>query len=104
MKKSVVIKKVLISNGIFPNMKGFLYCCELLQLYVEGCTIKDLYNKIAKIHGVLPNSVEKSISNSIEKAFTRYDTVEKYAKFCKNKGKVSNKKFIILLYLQTIVE
>lgn len=100
MQKDVSIKKILLSNGILPNMKGYVYCFELLKSYYYGAVMKDLYKKLGAKYSVLPNSIEKSVSNSIEKAFLKCDIVEKYNKYCKKSGKVSNKKFIKMLYSQ----
>ena len=92
------IHSVLLKNGVMPNVKGYRYCADILLLLVAGTTqMNKCYQKVAQKYGILPNSIEKSVVNAIEKAFGRCEIQQKYALLCLDSGKVSNKKFFSLM-------
>ncbi len=94
----LVIKKKLISNKIFPNMKGYKYCFEVIKLVLsEDITLKNAYEITGNKYGIKSNSVEKSVSNAISKAFLSKEMQEKYEKLCFSTGKVNNKTFLTIL-------
>ena len=98
MDDRVEISRVLLDNGIMPNLKGYRYCFDiLLMLREKNIGMKNCYIDLGKKYGILPNSIEKGILNSIEKAFCRQDIQKKYQSLCLESGKISNKKFLLLL-------
>lgn len=101
----VSLKNTLIEDGILPNMKGYVYCVNVIMLVVDyGCSVSSAYEYVAKMVGVRANSIEKSISNCIEKAFLKQETQKKYSEFCLKSGKVSNKKYINMIIKQILSE
>ena len=94
-----IIQSVLFENKIRPNIKCYKYCFEILKILCsKDLRLNEVYFEVAKRFDIKANSIEKSVSNAIAKAFLEQDMQQRYAKLCWKTGKVNNKKFIFLLY------
>ena len=99
----LLIKKALISNKILPNLKGYKYCFEVVKLLLkEDLPLKKAYEVVGVKYKVKANSVEKSVSNAISKAFLSREMQERYVNLCYSTGKINNKTFIKILKEQII--
>lgn len=98
-----VIQSVLLENKIRPNVKGYKYCFEILKiLCADDLMLNEVYSSVAKKFNIKANSVEKSVSNAIAKAFLEEEMQRRYASICWKTGKANNKKFLFLLKNQVI--
>lgn len=97
------IRAVLLKNKIRPNIRGYKYCFCILKIVCKhNQKLKNVYETVAGIFGIKANSVEKSVSNAIAKAFLSHEMQQKYAKLCWETGKINNKKFIEILKNQVL--
>lgn len=71
-EESKNIEGWLIQIGITPNLVGFTYLREAVELYVDiigkTCQITKIYNILAKIHGKTVSAVERGIRHAIKVA------------------------------------
>ncbi|MBE5733005.1 MAG: hypothetical protein E7353_08250 [Clostridiales bacterium] len=99
-----IIQLVLLENKIKPNIKGYKYCFEILKIIcLKGLRLNEVYLQVAKNFNIKANSVEKSVSNAIAKAFLEQDMQQRYEKLCWKTGKANNKEFIFLLKNQVLM-
>ena len=99
-----IIQVVLLENKIKPNIKGYKYCFEILKiLCLEDLRLNEVYVKVANSFKIKANSVEKSVSNAIAKAFLERDMQQRYEKLSWKTGKANNKEFIFLLKNQILM-
>jgi hypothetical protein len=95
MKQSIEIKKSLLACGLKPNVKGFSYCTGVVAYCLNnGLDLKGAYESVATTHSVKPNSVEKSISNAVERGFLSIDVQNTFEKMTDDNAKLTNKKFV----------
>ena len=98
-----VIQLVLYENKILPNLKGYKYCFEVLKIMLSNdFTLKVVYETVGKKYNIKGNSIEKSVSNAISKAFLSKNMQEKYANLCFFTGKINNKAFLTILKTQIL--
>lgn len=84
MRKKV--ENALIEMGIYPNLKGFDYICEAVEILEKNNRdmkiVDGVYQEIAEKLGVTKLSVERAIRHAITKvdkdgeAFKRYIGIE----------------------------
>ena len=104
---SNVIHDILLSIGIPPNLLGYLYIVEALQMvllnpmYMNHIT-KGLYIDIAKKYGASAQRVERAIRHAINTAWLHGDVyyIDHIFKNCvnPNKGVPTNSLFLARLY------
>ncbi len=79
---SNIIKKtlagILPKLGISPNIKGYHYICEAVQIFLDSqeTTVsfsKEIYPKIATHYSVTSLSIERAIRNAIHVGYNRCD-------------------------------
>lgn len=81
------VNKVLIEMKIIPNLRGYRYILDALDILQEEPELKcgSLYHSIGKMHGVKDGSVERCIRHAIQfadkesAAWKKYITLEKCA-------------------------
>lgn len=56
----------LISIGIYPDIKGFTYIIDAVQIFEPGNSMMDMYKTVAQKHGVAFGNVEKCIRHAKE--------------------------------------
>lgn len=101
------IHEILLSIGIPPNLLGYLYLVEALQLillnpfYLSHIT-KGLYIDIARKYNSTPQRVERAIRHAINTAWLigNIEYIENIFKNCvnPNKGVPTNSLFLARLY------
>ncbi len=70
------IAETVLNCGILPNLKGYRFICEALQMLfgddslLYGVT-KQIYPELARKHGISSSMIEKAIRHSIESAWNR---------------------------------
>lgn len=72
------IEKLLLKIGITPNLKGFYYICEIVEMLLEnpGTKTTYFYEVIGGKYGVGNTQVEKGIKTAISHAdFTALDDI-----------------------------
>jgi hypothetical protein len=79
----VIIGNKLIHERICPNLLGFNYIIEAVNLYKPKTLMQDIYQAIADKRGIHPRRIEKAIRHAKEKS-------PKY-------GMLGNAEFIALL-------
>ncbi len=93
--RSIDIEKALLSCGLKPNVKGFSYCADVVAFCKEnGLRLKRAYEVIAKNFGIKPNSIEKSVSNAIERGFLNIEVQRRFERLTDKNAKLTNKKFV----------
>ena len=64
-------KKLLLSLGVMPNLRGFRYLVDAVEMYAERngdiSITKELYPAIADKYGTAAIRVERNIRHSISK-------------------------------------
>ena len=101
--QETVIQLVLFENRIFPNLKGYKYCFEALKIMlIKDFPLKTVYETVGKKYNIKANSIEKSVSNAISKAFLAAKMQEKYGNLCFFTGKINNKAFLNILKTQIL--
>jgi hypothetical protein len=73
-----VIGDKLIAAGILPNLKGFQYIIEAVDLHEPGDSMMYVYAILGKKHQVSPGSIERCIRHAHGKseAYSKYDNSE----------------------------
>lgn len=101
------IEDKLLALGIKPNVRGFRYLAQAVEIWVErgGCIAitKELYPEVADRHGTTGSRVERAIRHAIEVAADSCG-YEDFAEILgtttnMNKGKLTNSEFIATLAL-----
>lgn len=105
--ESNIIHDILLSIGIPPNLLGYMYLVEAMQmillnpLYLQSVT-KGLYIDIAKKYGTKPQRVERAIRHAINTAWLigNVEYIDHIFKNCvnPNKGVPTNSLFLARLY------
>jgi two-component system response regulator (stage 0 sporulation protein A) len=105
--ESNIIHEVLLSIGIPPNLLGYMYLVEAMQmillnpLYLHNVT-KGLYIDIARKYSTKPQRVERAIRHAINTAWLigNIEYIEHIFKNCvnPNKGVPTNSLFLARLY------
>lgn len=105
--ESNIIHEILLSIGIPPNLLGYMYLVEAMQmillnpLYLHNIT-KGLYIDIAKKCSTKPQRVERAIRHAINTAWLigNIEYIEHIFKNCvnPNKGVPTNSLFLARLY------
>jgi two-component system response regulator (stage 0 sporulation protein A) len=69
------IKDTLKELGIMPNLKGYHYLADAIELCIEEVKTRKsvsswmwIYRKVARIHNTTPSRVERCIRNAVDKA------------------------------------
>ena len=56
------IYDILVGLGVTPQLKGFTYLCDAIDIYYPGCNVmEEIYKVVADQHKVTRKSVEKGI-------------------------------------------
>lgn len=80
MRKKV--ENALIEMGIYPNLKGFDYICEAVEILEKNNRdmkiVDGVYREVAEKVGANKLSVEKAIRHAITKADKNGETFKKY--------------------------
>ena len=102
-----IIHEILLSIGIPPNLLGYMYLVEALQmimlnpLYLNGIT-KGLYIDIARKYGSTPSRVERAIRHAINTAWLigNMEYIDHIFKNCvrPDKGVPTNSLFLARLF------
>lgn len=75
--KTEKVYKYLLSCGFRPQLLGFKYLIEAINIYIKTDKLvtfeKDIYLKLAKDYGKKSASVKKAIKNAIDGAALKYD-------------------------------
>lgn len=105
--ESNIIHETLLSIGIPPNLLGYMYLVEAIQmillkpLYLHNVT-KGLYIDIARKYDSTPQRVERAIRHAINTAWLigNIEYIEHVFKNCvnPNKGVPTNSLFLARLY------
>lgn len=105
--ESNIIHEILLSIGIPPNLLGYMYLVEAMQmillnpLYLHSIT-KGLYIDIARKYSTKPQRVERAIRHAINTAWLigNIEYIEHIFKNCvnPNKGVPTNSLFLARLY------
>lgn len=105
--ESNIIHDILLSIGIPPNLLGYMYIAEAIQmillnpLYLNGIT-KGLYIDIARKYSSTPQRVERAIRHAINTAWLigSVEYIDHIFKNCvnPNKGVPTNSLFLARLY------
>lgn len=105
--ESNIIHDILLSIGIPPNLLGYMYLVEAMQmillnpLYLHSVT-KGLYIDIARKYSSTPQRVERAIRHAINTAWLigNIEYIEHIFKNCvnPNKGVPTNSLFLARLY------
>ncbi len=102
----VKVKTYLLKLGFQPNLKGYQLLSRLIEIALEGRAILPLkyngYKLLSQEFLVDVSSIEKDIQNAISSAWLRGDVDELYKEFGEtldeNKGKPTNKQFVLTAY------
>ena len=102
------VSKYLYRLGFSPNKVGYKYLYELINMGVDGLDILPLkqngYKILACKHNKSVETIEKDIQNAISVAWLKGNVDIIYEEFGetidKDKGKPSNKQFIITAILK----
>lgn len=105
--ESNIIHEILLSIGIPPNLLGYMYLVEAMQMillnpvYLHSVT-KGLYIDIARKYGSTPQRVERAIRHAINTAWLigNIEYIDHIFKNCvnPNKGVPTNSLFLARLY------
>lgn len=80
MRKKV--ENALIEMGIYPNLKGFGYICEAVEILEKNNRdmkiVDGVYQEIAEKVGVTKLSVERAIRHAIAKVDKNGEAFKKY--------------------------
>lgn len=69
------IERALLEDGIMPNLKGFYYLVDAIEMYQPTMDfVKVLYKKVADKNGTSWQNVERGIRHAITKSRTRRGT------------------------------
>lgn len=64
-------KKLILSLGIMPNLRGFRYLGSAIEIYADHkgqiSITKELYPAVAELHNTTGIRVERAIRNAISK-------------------------------------
>ena len=78
-RTEALLHKILMSYKIMPNLEGFTYICDAMDiLWKKGKSSypsMQIYKEIAAKHDVSHQSVERSIRYAIRRANTDHDTI-----------------------------
>ena len=76
------IENALIEMGIYPNLKGFGYICEAVEILENNNRdmkiVDGVYREISEKIGVTKLSVERAIRHAITKADRKGEAFKKY--------------------------
>lgn len=88
------IYDILVGLGVTPQLKGFTYLCDAIDIYYPGCSImKEIYKGVADKHKVTRKSVEKGIWYAKQHTkFSRKTTAELLAYIQMELGVYTDKK------------
>lgn len=105
--ESNIIHDILLSIGVPPNLLGYMYLVEAMQmislnpLYLHNVT-KGLYIDISRKYGSTPQRVERAIRHAINTAWLigNVEYIDYIFKNCvnPNKGVPTNSLFLARLY------
>ena len=106
------IEDKLLALGIKPNLYGFRYLVDAVEIWQESGGVpsitKDIYPEIAAKHGATGSRVERAIRNAIESAYDSCDYEDIATllgtKANMNKGELTNGEFIATLALKVARE
>lgn len=101
-QKDEKIFKYLLSCGMLPQLFGFRYLIDAINIYINKDRIlsfeKDIYLPIAKKHNKNVGSVKKAIKNAIDSAALKYDLSDENSIFCNDSysksGSIISSEFI----------
>lgn len=62
-----IIGDKLIAAGIYPDIKGFTYIIDAVEIFKPGNPLMELYAGVAEKHGVTSIRVERCIRHAKER-------------------------------------
>lgn len=108
--KNVLVSKIsdeLLRHNILPNCSGYFYLRDCIILCFAKCAENrdivlkyDIYEALSKKYKKSVPSIEKAISNCIEKSFSSLEVQNKYSELVTKNYKLSNKAFIMQLVIK----